>query len=84
LTLAQIDHHADAIEKLEVQGIMAFAERVLPQRHRFSSAWRRVRVPRKNGEPHFRELEPDWRMAQACELASERRLSSTYAADGQI
>jgi hypothetical protein len=47
LTLAQIDHHADAIEKLDVQGIMAFAERVLPQRHRFSSTWRRVRVLRK-------------------------------------
>lgn len=30
-TLAQIDHHAEAIEELDVQGILAFAERVLPR-----------------------------------------------------
>jgi len=29
-------------------------------------------VDEKMVEPHYRELEPDWRMAQACELASER------------
>ena len=28
---AQIDHHAEAIEELDVQGILAFAERVLPR-----------------------------------------------------
>jgi hypothetical protein len=32
LTLAQIDHHAESIEELDVQGILAFAERVLPRR----------------------------------------------------
>ncbi len=31
LTLAQIDHHAAAIDELDVQGILAFAERVLPR-----------------------------------------------------
>ena len=36
LTLAQIDHHAESIEELDVQGILAFAERVLP---RASDLW---------------------------------------------
>ena len=27
----QIDHHAESIEELDVQGILAFAERVLPR-----------------------------------------------------
>jgi len=31
LTLAQIDHHTESIEELDVQGILAFAERVLPR-----------------------------------------------------
>ena len=31
LTLAQIDHHAESIDELDVQGILAFAERVLPR-----------------------------------------------------
>ena len=31
LTLGQIDHHAESIEELDVQGILAFAERVLPR-----------------------------------------------------
>jgi hypothetical protein len=31
LTLAQIDHHAKAVDELDVQGILAFAERVLPR-----------------------------------------------------
>jgi len=31
LTFAQIDQHAEAIEELDVQGILAFAERVLPR-----------------------------------------------------
>lgn len=36
LTLAQIDHHADAVDELDVQGILAFAERILP---RASDLW---------------------------------------------
>ena len=36
LTLAQIDHHAEAIDELDVQGILAFAERILP---RASDLW---------------------------------------------
>ena len=36
LTLAQIERHADSIEELEVEGILAFAERVLP---RASDLW---------------------------------------------
>jgi len=36
LTLAKIDHHADAIEELDVEGILAFAERILP---RASDQW---------------------------------------------
>ena len=35
-TLAQIDHHAEATDELDVQGILAFAERVLP---RASDLW---------------------------------------------
>ena len=31
LTFAKIDYHAEAIEELDVQGILAFAERVLPR-----------------------------------------------------
>ncbi len=36
LTLTQIDHHAESIEELDVQGILAFAERVSP---RASDLW---------------------------------------------
>jgi hypothetical protein len=32
LTLAQIDRHAEAIQEIDVAGILAFAERVLPRR----------------------------------------------------
>jgi hypothetical protein len=31
LTLAQIDRHAEAVEEIDVAGILAFAERVLPR-----------------------------------------------------
>jgi hypothetical protein len=31
LTLAQIDRHAEAVEEVDVAGIPAFAERVLPR-----------------------------------------------------
>ena len=34
--MAKIDHHADAIEELDVEGILAFAERILP---RASDQW---------------------------------------------
>ena len=36
LTLLQIDQHADELEKFDVEGILAFAERVLP---RASDLW---------------------------------------------
>jgi hypothetical protein len=36
LTLAQIDCHTEAVDKLDVQGILAFAERILP---RASDLW---------------------------------------------
>ncbi len=36
LTLAKIDHHADAVDELDVEGILAFAERILP---RASDLW---------------------------------------------
>ena len=36
LTLAKIDHHAEAVDELDVEGILAFAERVLP---RASDLW---------------------------------------------
>jgi hypothetical protein len=36
LTLAQIDHHAEAVDEFDVKGILAFAERVLP---RASDLW---------------------------------------------
>jgi hypothetical protein len=81
LTLAKIDHHTEAVDELDVEGILAFAERILPrasdlwvqasldykqrlqalffrkalrtteidsieppQRHHFSTTWRRPRV----------------------------------------
>ncbi len=78
LTLAKIDHHADAVDELDVEGILAFAERAPqtsgcrrrsvtssgcsscfflkesrsteidsiepPQRHHFSTTWRRPTV----------------------------------------
>ena len=31
LTLTQIDRHADSIEQIDVEGILAFAERILPR-----------------------------------------------------
>jgi len=31
LTLAQIDRHTEAVDELDVQGILAFAERILPR-----------------------------------------------------
>jgi hypothetical protein len=36
LTFAQIDYHAEAVDELDVQGILAFAERILP---RASDLW---------------------------------------------
>ena len=36
LTLAQIDHHAESVDELDVEGILAFAERILP---RASDLW---------------------------------------------
>ncbi len=36
LTLAKIDHHTDAVDELDVEGILVFAERILP---RASGLW---------------------------------------------
>jgi hypothetical protein len=36
LTFAKIDHHTDAVDELDVEGILAFAERILP---RASDLW---------------------------------------------
>jgi hypothetical protein len=36
LTLAKIDHHAEAVDELDVEGILAFAQRILP---RASDLW---------------------------------------------
>jgi hypothetical protein len=36
LTLSKIDHHAEAVDELDVEGIRAFAERILP---RASDLW---------------------------------------------
>ena len=36
LTLAEIDHRTDAVDELDVEGILAFAERILP---RASDLW---------------------------------------------
>jgi hypothetical protein len=36
LTLSKIDHHTEAVEELDVEGILAFAERILP---RASDLW---------------------------------------------
>jgi hypothetical protein len=42
--LAQIDHHAEAVDELDVQGILAFAERVLP---RASDLWVQASLDQK-------------------------------------
>jgi hypothetical protein len=44
LTLAQIDHHSEAIDELDVQGILAFAERILP---RASDLWVQASLDQK-------------------------------------
>jgi hypothetical protein len=44
MTLAQIDHHAESIEQLDVQGILAFAERILP---RASDLWVQASLDQK-------------------------------------
>ena len=31
MTPAKIDHHSEAVEELDVEGILAFAERILPR-----------------------------------------------------
>jgi hypothetical protein len=63
LTLVRIDRHASEIDELDVEGILAFAERILPraadlwvqssldQRQRFQQAV----LPRRNGvrRPRF-------------------------------
>ena len=36
LTLSKIDHHAEAVDELDIEGILAFAERILP---RASDLW---------------------------------------------
>ena len=36
MTPAKIDHHSEAVEELDVEGILAFAERILP---RASDLW---------------------------------------------
>jgi hypothetical protein len=36
LTLAKIEHHTEAVDELDVEGILAFAERILP---RASDLW---------------------------------------------
>ena len=44
MTLAQIDRHTDAVDELDVQGILAFAERVLP---RASDLWVQASLDQK-------------------------------------
>lgn len=31
LTLSQIDHHTEAVDEIDVEGVLAFAERILPR-----------------------------------------------------
>ena len=31
LTLSQIDHHTEAVDELDIEGVLAFAERILPR-----------------------------------------------------
>ena len=50
LTLAQIDHHAEATDELDVQGIMAFAERILP---RASDLWVQASLDYKQRLQHL-------------------------------
>jgi hypothetical protein len=46
LTLAQIDCHTEAVDELDVQGILAFAERVLP---RATDLWVQASSTRNSG-----------------------------------
>jgi hypothetical protein len=44
LTLAKIDHHTEAVDELDVEGILAFAERILP---RASDLWVQASLDQK-------------------------------------
>ncbi len=44
LTLAQIDRHAESIDEIDVEGILAFAERILP---RASDLWAQASLDHK-------------------------------------
>ena len=46
LTLAKIDHHTEAVDELDVEGILAFAERILP---RASDLWVQRRSTTSSG-----------------------------------
>ena len=76
LTLAQIDHHAEAVDELDVEGILAFAvEGVAFDGNRFNRTATTATLFKylapfesavvKDGEPNVRQLEPDHGMASA-------------------
>jgi hypothetical protein len=44
LTLAQIDRHGESIDELDVEGILAFADRILP---RASDLWVQASLDQK-------------------------------------
>jgi hypothetical protein len=62
LTFAQIDYHAEAVDELDVQGILAFAERILPRASdlwvQASLACKRCSFPKESRTTEFDSIEP--------------------------
>jgi hypothetical protein len=72
LTLAKIDHHAEAVDELDVEGILASAERILP---RASDLWRRHRSTTSSG---FSRCFFGRRGVRRKSIQSNRRNGSTF------
>lgn len=74
LTFAQIDHHAGATDELDVQGILAFAERILP----------RASVLRVQASLDYKQPAPLFNYLAPSESADERVVSPICASWNQL
>jgi hypothetical protein len=73
LTLAKIDHHSEAVEELDVKGILAFAERILPRAPR-----------RRSTEPtHTNEYRTDLMVSDDDRAVTSQRLRAARRHDRQ-
>ena len=92
-----IDHHAEAVEELDVEGILAFAERILPRASDFwgqASLDYRQRLqhccsPKKSRTTEIDSIEPSQRHHfsgnwSRPESADEKMVTLTFAGWNQI